>query len=134
MNDHEESFVRAFIVPDKQKRYLEKLASRRNRKDILMRLDHALDYSPKFATRIPPPEQTAALIFDRLRKQGAPDRCHAIAVSTDLDGQDLPLEAALREVVGVGNGVILSCIPGVLAYYESEELKGRFVFWKPPRP
>src|SRR5438132_1906081 len=40
----EEAFVRAFIVPEKQERYLSLLLSPKRRRDILARLDHQLDY------------------------------------------------------------------------------------------
>jgi hypothetical protein len=42
-----------------------------------------------------------------------------------LDGREHSLESALGEVVGYGMGMILSCIPGKLAFVESED--GRFI-------
>jgi hypothetical protein len=30
-------------------------------------------------------------------------------------------------VLGMGDGVVLSCIPGKLAYYESEDASGRYI-------
>jgi hypothetical protein len=125
--EHELAFVRSFIVKPKQPRYLEKLASPKHRRKFLSRLHHNLDYDPKFAALVPPSEQTTALIYARLRELGAPETCHAIAPSADLDGRDLSLRDALGDVIGMGNGVVLSCIPGKLAYYESEEQNGRFI-------
>jgi hypothetical protein len=131
MMEHEQAFVRAFIVADKQARYLAKLSSSSRRRDITARLYHSFDYDPKYVAQIPPGEQTTQAIFARLRKLGAPESCHAIAADSKLDGEDLPLAEALERVVGVIDGVILSCIPGVLAYYESEDLKGRYVLSRP---
>ena len=81
--------------------------------------------------QVPRGEQTSQATLARLRKLGAPESCHAIAANTELDGEDLPLEEALRRVVGAIDGVILSCIPGVLAYYESEGPRGRYVLSRP---
>src|SRR5437016_7970597 len=50
--NHEEAFVQAFIVPDKQSRYLSLLASRKRRVEFLDRLNHHLDYDPSFAVRV----------------------------------------------------------------------------------
>jgi hypothetical protein len=38
-----------------------------------------------------------------------------------LDGKDIYLEEALEEIVGRGMGAILSCIPGRLAFMETED-------------
>jgi len=134
MNEHEQAFVRAFIVEDKQERYLAKLGSKRHRKEFLSRFHHNLDFEPKLATRVPPSEQSASGIHERLRKLGAPTQCYAIAADDTLDGRELPLKDALDAIVGMGSGIVLSCVPGVLAYYESEEMKGRFVFARALRP
>jgi hypothetical protein len=134
MNEHEQAFVRAFVVADKQERYLVKLGSKKHRREFLSRLHHNLDYEPKLATQVPPAEQSALLILERLRKLGAPTQCYTIAADDALDGRELPLKEALEAVVGMGSGIVLSCVPGVLAYYESEEMNGRFVFARALRP
>ena len=125
--DHEQAFVRAFIERPKQARYLEKLASPKHRREFLSRLHHNLDYDPRFAAQVPPSEQTAALVYAKLRGLGAPEHCHAIAAGSDLDGRQLPLREALSNVLGMGDGVVLSCVPGKLAYYESEDPNGRYI-------
>lgn len=133
MKEHEQAFVRAFVVAGKQERYLAKLGSKRHRKEFLSRLHHNLDYDPRLATQVPPSEQSSTGILERLCKLGAPTQCYAIAADVTLDGRELPLKVALDAVVGMGSGVGLSCVPGVLAYYESEEMNGRYVFAQPSR-
>jgi hypothetical protein len=127
---HEEAFVHTFIIKTKQDRYLLKLASARHRRTFLSRLHHNLDYVPQLARTIPAEKQSSRQIFALLRGLGAPDTCHVIAANSELDGKELPLDEALNAVVGDGNGVVLSCIPGQLAYYESEEQNGRFILEK----
>src|ERR1041384_1796186 len=134
MNEHEQAFVRAFVVADKQERYLAKLDSKRHRKEFLSRLHHNLDYEPKLASQVPPAEQSALRIFERLRKLGAPVQCYAIAADDRLDGRELPLKDTREAVVGMGSGIVLSCVPGGLAYYESEEMNGRFILFRALRP
>ena len=124
---HEEAFVRSFIVKTKQDRYLQKLASPRHRRAFLSRLHHNLDYDSRFARQIPVGEQSVARILSLLRELVAPSVCHAITANSDLDGKELLLAKALDTIVGTGNGAILSCIPGQLAYYESEEQSRRFI-------
>lgn len=125
--DHEQAFIRSFIVKSKQSRYLKKLASPKHRREFLSRLHHNLDYDPLYAERVPPSQQSAALVYAKLRSLGTPEQCHAIAAGADLDGRQLPLRETLGDVLGMGDGVVLSCIPGKLAYYESEEKNGRYI-------
>ncbi len=125
--DHEQAFVHSFIVKSKQSRYLEKLASPKHRRDFLGRLHHNLDYDPKFAAQVPPSEQFSGLVYAKLRELGAPEQCHAIAAGADLDGCQLPLRETLDNVIGMGNGVVISCIPGRLAYYESADAKCGYI-------
>jgi len=55
---------------------------------------------------------------------GAPAMCHFIG--GEHDGDDVDLLTALKTVVGYGQGTVLSCIPGQLAYFEGE-VKERFL-------
>jgi len=132
--DHEQAFVSAFILKSKQTRYLVKLASPKHRHEFLSRLHHDLDYDSRFANQIPRSEQTAALVYATLKALGAPEHCYAIAASADLDGRLLPLREALESVLGTGDGVVLSCVPGKLAYYESEEPNGRYILLRSSAP
>jgi hypothetical protein len=125
---HEEGFVRAFIVPDKQERYLALLSSRKRRHGFLDRLNHNTDYDAQFASHVPSSEQSASAIERLLRLRGAPDICHTISSHAGWDDRDLPLREALDLIVGFGMGSVLSCIPGRLAYYEAEDLGARYIF------
>ena len=127
---HEDAFPRAFIVGDKQERYLELLASPRRRRGFLDRLNHHLDYEPAFATLVPAGEQTASGIERLLRQRGAPDMCHTISCHADWDARELPLHEALDLIVGLSMGTILCCIPGKLAYYETEDRSRRYILFR----
>jgi hypothetical protein len=124
----EEAFVRAFIVPEKQERYLTLLSLPKRRADILSRLDHQLDYDRALAARVPDGDQCSSRIAELLVARKAPSTCHAISADSALDGRDLPLHEALCRIVGSGVGSVLSCIPGKLAYYEAEDAGERYIF------
>ena len=65
------------------------------------------------------------LLYDLLRKLGAPDSCYVISSWGEYDGTELDLLPVLEAIHATGMGSIISCIPGQLAYYEGED--GRFV-------
>jgi len=65
--------------------------------------------------------QNPRAIERMLKLKGAVGFCHAITENPDLDGKDISLEEALEEIVGRGMGAILSCIPGRLAFMETED-------------
>ena len=128
--NQEEAFIKAFIVPAKQDRYLQMLSNPKRRHAFLNRLNHSLelDYAAEFVVKVMPRDQTAPRIEELLRKKGAPDFCHIISSSKKWDGHDYGLREALEIVVGSGIGTVICCIPGRLAYYEGEELRDRFIF------
>lgn len=117
---HEAAFVRAFVIPAKQGRLLELLPNRKRRESVLRTLYHFRDLDPRYASQIPASDQSTARIEGLLLKLGAPRECYIISDDKDLDAQTMPLNSALEEVVGTGGGTLLSCIPGLLGYYEGE--------------
>jgi hypothetical protein len=114
--DHEEAFVSAFIVPEKQTRYLEFLRKPKRRAEILDRLCHFFDFVPQLATPI---DRSSGLVSS-LRKRGAGSTVHVIGGRDGLDGRDMPLEEAIDEAMTDPGGVVVSCIPGRLALYVQE--------------
>ena len=129
MNSHERAFVESFLYAPRRERFLSALESPKKRKVFLDEFCHpgwTNFLLPRYATRVDPSQDKAVDTAARLRRLGAPDRCHVI--EEQLDGQELDLDEALKEVVGLSCGVVLSCIPGKLAYLESED--GRWILHK----
>ena len=122
MNLHESEVVKAFVEPSRQERFLTFLANPKKRRRFTDELAHRRDrlLQTKFFRSIPPSQQNPSALFDFLKRLGAPDSCWVISQG-DLDGQEMDLLAALKEVVGYGMGTLISCIPGRLAYFESED-------------
>jgi len=122
MNLHEETLVKAFVEPSRQERFLTFLDQPKKRGRFTDELAHRHDrfLQPKFFRSIPPSQQNPSALFAILKRLGAPDNCSVISEGS-LDGQEVDLLAALKEVVGYGMGTLISCIPGRLAYFESED-------------
>src|SRR3546814_1409651 len=71
------------------------------------------------------------MILQRLYELGAPTMCHIIGHG-DLDATEVPLEDASRPIHSMCNAVLLMCIPGRLAYYESATINGSYVYHRRP--
>jgi hypothetical protein len=125
MNPHESAFAESFISKARRERALELLASSKNRHKFTSKFDHhGRDFIPECIRSIEPRHQHPPNITDILRAMGAPDTCHVIG--GEHDGKDMELLAALKQIVGYGTGIVLSCIPGRLAYFEGE-IRERFL-------
>jgi hypothetical protein len=125
--EHEEPLIRAFVRPDRRPRLLELLASSKGRLKLRSSLAHFRDLDMRFARPVEPSKQHARDIELMLRAKGAPVTCHVLSESSELDGREMPLESALRDIVGRGMGAFVSCIPGRLGYFESEEVGERYI-------
>jgi hypothetical protein len=129
--DHAAALIRAFVLPERQPRLVSLLRSERGRAKLRAQLAHFAGLDPRWALSLPPSDHTMTRIADRLRNEGAMGVCYLLAEDPELDGQELALEAALEVVVGRGMAAFLSCVPGRVAYFESEEPGTRFVLLRP---
>ena len=125
--EHEVAVTKAFILRERRDRVQDLLSKPKRRRDVLKSLAHFRSLDPRWMQPIPPHDQQAAAIEALLRRSGAAEICYVIAEDPSLDGRELPLSEALRLIVGRGQGAIVSCLPGVLAYYEGEEPGERYI-------
>jgi hypothetical protein len=123
--EHEQQLVRSFFLPQRQERYLALLAKPRRRNDVLCELAHFKHLDLQWVVPTPPRYHTPSDILRILKERGAPDTCWAVSEDSDLDGKELDLSEAIREILGGGMGTFLSCIPGRLAFFENED--GRWI-------
>lgn len=130
--EHEQAMVKAFVVRGRQERFSSLLSSVRNRKKFTSELAHFRWFDGRFATAVPWKVDPSRKLWDRhiqgienvlrlLRSKAAGHTCWVISEDSKIDGQELPLESTLEDVIGSGMGTILSCIPGKLAYFEGED-------------
>ena len=127
-DQHLEALINAFVVPERRDRYLFLARTPRRRGELTNRLAHWRDFDARRATALPPEARTSpAAVAAFLAAHGAPNSCYVLSELREYDGQAMPLADATAAVVGRGMGTVLSCIPGRLAYYESED-GDRYVF------
>jgi hypothetical protein len=121
--EHERKLVTSFILPARQSHYLELFDRPHRRKDITRSLAHFKDVDERYAVTIKPSEENPTDILRILKAKGAPETCYTVSEDSDLDGKEIPLADALREIIGGGMGTFLSCLPGRLAYFEDEDCR-----------
>jgi hypothetical protein len=131
--DHEAAVIRAFIQRDKQERFLGFLTNPKNRRKFTESLSHFRWFDRRFAAPLrwkvdQDPKLTQwgkhvsgiENIYRLLKSKGAGLTCWAMSEDSEIDGRELDLREALEHVSGRQIGTILSCVPGKLAYFESE--------------
>ncbi len=119
--EHEQGLVKAFLLPQRQERYLELLSKSKRRKDLTREFAHFKHLDPRWVVEIMPRFQHAKEIFRILREKGASETCYCLSEDDELDRKSVLLTQALSTIVGRGIGTFLSCLPGRLAYFEDED-------------
>ena len=134
MNEqHEEQLFRELIDPAQQRRLLT-LSKLKNRKKLLSYLPHSIRFDERYASTIPPNQQSSKQILRLLLNRGAPREVYVVSEAPDLDAHVLDIQDAVEHIVGSGLASIISCIPGQLAYYEGEEANDRVILDKRHSP
>jgi hypothetical protein len=118
---HECSLVAAFIKRGKRDRYREIVSDSRLRHKFTSLLPHFKDFDPQYRLPMPSNKLFVDNIARELDKRHSPQIVYAISEDPALDQKEVPLIHALQQVVGRGMGTILSCIPGRLAFVETED-------------
>jgi len=128
----EAATIRAFVLKEKQERFLAFLASPKHREKFTRELAHFRGFDPRFASAVQwkvDPKlglwqkrvQGMGNIVQLLESRGAGESCWVISEDSRLDGREMRLAEAIEGVVGRGMGTLLCCVPGKLAYYEGED-------------
>jgi hypothetical protein len=117
----EYSLIAPFLRHDKADRYRDILATPGLRHKFTHQLAHFRDFDPVHRVRIPSDRFSARNIAVELRRRRAPDIVYAISEDLALDQKELLLAEALDQIVGRGMGTVLCCIPGELAFVETED-------------
>ncbi|HVC47252.1 MAG TPA: hypothetical protein VND90_08385 [Terracidiphilus sp.] len=118
---HEISLIAAFVKRNKRDRYREIISDSRLRHKFTGRLAHFKDFDARYRLPFPSNRLFVDNIARELDKRHSPKIVFAISEDPALDQKEVPLAQALEKIVGHGLGTILSCIPGRLAFVETEE-------------
>ena len=81
---------------------------------------------PKYIEQIMPSQQRTQFLLPKLKGMGAKNDCWVFG--NYIDGREMELRDALDALIGRRSGTIVSCLPGKLAFFESEE--GRVILRK----
>ena len=121
-HEHEQGVIKAFVLHEKQERFLTFLSKSKTRKKLTQELADFRCFDPRFATPIPwKGVQGIENIHGLLKAKGAGNSCWAMSEDSTLDGKEVDLESLLEKVIDNQMGTILSCLPGKLALFASAD-------------
>lgn len=118
---NEHALIAAFVKRSKRDRYREILSNPRLRHKFTNQLAHFADFDPKYRVSLPSNKLFVDNIALELQRRHSPSIVFAISEDPFLDEKEFPLVDALKQIVGRGMGTVLSCIPGRLAFVETED-------------
>lgn len=108
------------------------LASPRGRLKLIAEVEHLVDSGSPVVQHVEGAE-TEESLKSMLSQLGAPETCAVFSRDPRLCGREMPLSKAIHISVGGCRNVLVSCLPGELAFYESEE-KGKRYLLRVPQP
>jgi hypothetical protein len=113
--------IAKFVKRNKRDRYRKFLSNPQLRHKFTGQLAHLKDFDPKYRLPFPSDKLRTGSIALELQKRHSPNIVFVISEDSTLDQKELPLIEALERIVGRGMGTVLSCIPGRLAFVETED-------------
>jgi len=118
---HEHALIAAFVKRSKRDRYREFLSNPCLRHKFTRQLAHFTDFDQKYRLPFPSNKLGVENIALELKKRHSPSLVFAISEDPALDQKEVPLVEGLEQIVGRGMGAVLSCLPGRLAFVETED-------------
>jgi hypothetical protein len=126
INDHERLLIQNFVYKDRQERYLNLNQSRKGRIKFRKYISHFKDLNKDFVIAVPN-IQTPHELYTILKSKGANNSCYIISEHSDYDGLCVDLDEGINSLFHSGISYFLSCIPGVLVYYEGEDKNQKLI-------
>jgi hypothetical protein len=129
--EHEHGLA-AFVAPRRRERFRQSLDDPRRRPKLQAELHHFEHGLEAGCARLCRANSQHVAYVDQvialLMRSGAPATCFVVAYG-DLDGRELPLREAVESLLWIGSG-FLSCLPGRLALYASEDGSNVYVLMR----
>jgi hypothetical protein len=119
--EHSLALISAFVKRSKRERYREFLANPRTRHKFTHQLAHFTDFEDKYRLPFLFTNLSAENIVVELQRRHSPSVVFAISEDPRLDQKEIALVDAIPQIVGNGMGTVLSCLPGRLAFVETED-------------
>ena len=134
MRQEHEAGLAEFLKAERRARFRESLNRDRSRKKLqgeLAHFEHRLDHTyAELQTMHTKHDEHVVQVYERLVAAGAANECFAFVEGDRLEGQ-LPLREAVDDLMRTGSGFI-SCIPGTLGAYVSEDGSRVFILRRQP--
>jgi len=116
----------AFVASrPRRERLIGALTTKKRWTELDEALSHEDLWDDRYVVALSHDEQNAESVAVILRERGAPATCRILGGSRD--GDELELREALNAVVGMLDACLVICVPGRLAYHESEDPGRRVV-------
>ena len=124
--DLEIAVIKKFVDKNKQDRFIQFTSSAKSRHKFINELAHFKFFNWNKFDKIEGNEEQA--ILTALQKNKITDKtCYAISENKNLDTKVLDINQVIHETVGYGQGTILVFGNAEIIYYESEEMKERYL-------
>ncbi len=129
MSTEESEFFNKFVHQERRERISGLLNSRKKRQKFCVSLPHSSLFESRWIVKIPDAYDTPETVYKMLKKRGAPEECHLVSASPELDGCSMTLSNALNRVMFNDWGTVIICIPSKLGYFEGEENGDRYIVY-----
>jgi hypothetical protein len=118
MNIHEEAVIKTFVEPSRRERFLSAVANPKKRSTFTSEFNHLRSrfLVPTYIKPVRGSDSLPNNLYGSLRNLGASETCWAIGGR--FDGTEVELLKGLRDS---GDGFLLSCVPGKLAFVKTED-------------
>lgn len=121
--------IKRFVIKERRPRILALIADR-NVGEGFGYLAHFVRYLDlRYFKKVPSMSSNREIdfILNEIKQHTSHKRCHVMSEDKSIDGTEMDLKEALSEIVGSGSGSLLILEKGKIVYYESEEMKERYV-------
>jgi hypothetical protein len=122
----EQTFIKKFVVKDKQDRYLTLPEKGKIRKMFIEMLYHFNDFNWQLFREIPGNESKKNTIANKVKSRKNLSTCFIISTDSDYDGKTILVDGAIENVVGI-EGSILIFGDAEITYYEGEAPGRRYI-------
>ncbi|WP_430403194.1 hypothetical protein [Fluviicola sp.] len=127
--DLEIEAIKRFVLKDRRPHVLALIADR-NIGEGFGYLAHFTRYLDlRYFKKVPSMSTDSEIEFvlNEMKQHTSAKRCHVMSEDKSMDGTEMDLKEALSEIIGNGSGHLLILEKGKVVYYESEEMKERYV-------
>ena len=119
----EADFFTWFLEENQARRFASLLNTKSGRARIIFTLSHYIKLDSKFSTDVSKLSVSSKNLIKLAKDKGAPTICYVMSEAKSLDGKEVILDEAIEDILINGCAALVSCIPGKLGFYFSEDAR-----------